>query len=150
MAHIPMMALLLALSCRSAGILNTTAGRFKNKLCEMSRRSNNVRSTSSSGNLLIWLLDMFKSKKCRKRYEIRLVVVALTNSIRNSVVFFFAENLPVRRLNLAENFGGIFLMTFELRSQVLISLCLIKWYTASGICTNWHSERSGIDKNKYW
>lgn len=145
-----MMALLLALSCRSAGILNTTAGRFKNKLWEMSRRSNNVRSTSSSGNLLIWLLDMFKSKKCRKRYGIRLVSGRPHKLSQKFFWYFFTENLPVSRLNLAENFGGIFLMTLELRSQVLSSVCLIKWYTASGICTNWHSERSGIDKNKYW
>lgn len=56
-----MIALLLAFNCRSFGILNTTLGNDKNKLCDISNRSKSVRSASSSGNLLIWLFDKFKS-----------------------------------------------------------------------------------------
>lgn len=50
--HLPMMALLLALSWRSFGILNTAFGNDKNKLCEMSKRNNCVKLANSSGNLL--------------------------------------------------------------------------------------------------
>lgn len=56
-----MTALLLALSWRSFGILKTAFGNDKNKLCEISRRSSCVRLANSSGNLLIWLLEIFKS-----------------------------------------------------------------------------------------
>lgn len=50
--YLPITALLFAFNCRSFGILNTTFGNDKNKLCEMSKRSNCVKSANSSGNLL--------------------------------------------------------------------------------------------------
>lgn len=46
------------------------------------------------------------------------------------------------RLNFTVNFGGILVMTFPLRSQVFSSVCLMRWYTASGTCINWHSDKS--------
>lgn len=46
------------------------------------------------------------------------------------------------KLNLTANFGGIFVITLPLRSQVFSSVCRIRWYTASGICISWHSDRS--------
>lgn len=90
----PMIALLLAFNWRKFGILNTTEGRFKKRLCDISRRSNVLSPASSSGNLFSWLFDKLRS---------------------------------VSMLNLTENFCGIFLITFELRSHEINSVFRIKW-----------------------
>lgn len=122
--HLPMIALLLAFNCRSFGILNTTDGRFKNKLCEMSKRNNVVRSASSSGSLFIWLLDKFKST-IRKRARVWLLAIVGYSQLLATRPQM--NVLPVSRLNLTENLAGIFLITFELRSQVFNSVWRIKW-----------------------
>lgn len=50
--YAPIIALLVANSCRNCGILNTTAGSIRNELCEMSRRNRRSRPLSSSGSLV--------------------------------------------------------------------------------------------------
>lgn len=144
-----MIALLLAFNWRSFDILNTTFGNDKNKLCEISNRIKWVRSANSSGNLFNWLFERFKSGFEKKKIKVkkRETKIQLNNwcNVDENVHF-----LPVIKLNFRANFGGIFLITFELKSHVFNSVFRIKWYTASGTWTNWHSERSDKWKQNWF
>lgn len=62
--------------------------------------------------------------------------------IHLSYDFFF---LPVIKLNFTANLGEILEITFPDKSQLLSSVFLIRWYTASGTWINEHSDKSGIN-----
>jgi len=53
---------------------------------------------------------------------------------------------PVIRENLTANFGGILVMTLLDRLQPLSAVWRIRWYTASGTCISWHSDRSAKER----
>jgi hypothetical protein len=90
----------------------------------------------------------------------RNVITDILNSvnilIRNQTIFWETEGpfpprltelpKPVIRENLTANFGGILVMTLLDRLQPLSAVWRIRWYTASGTCISWHSDRSAKER----
>ena len=50
--------------------------------------------------------------------------------------------LPVIREKERGSLGGILEITLFAREQELRGVSLIRWYTASGICISWQSDKS--------
>jgi len=107
------------------------------------------------GHAVAQLVEALRYLRCGRN-----VIADILNSvnilIRNQTIFCETEGpfpprlielpKPVIRENLTANFGGILVMTLLDRLQPLSAVWRIKWYTASGTCISWHSDRSAKER----